>query len=131
VYSLTDLGRQALTSWVRTSSPLSAPRDSFLLQLYFGAEASDGEITEQLHARRAMHQTRLENLRSHAARTTSGAAVSARQATLRSAAFSGAMAIETAAIDWLDDCLEGIASGDLPPAAAVDDRQPLIGPSTA
>jgi DNA-binding PadR family transcriptional regulator len=131
VYSLTDLGRQALTSWIRSNSPLAVPRDSFLLQLYFGAGSSDGEIAEQLTARREMHQARLDHLRDHAGRAGSGGAVSARQATLRNAAFSGAMAVETAAIDWLDDCIEGIASGELPPAAAIEDRRPLTGPSSA
>jgi PadR family transcriptional regulator, regulatory protein AphA len=131
VYSLTDLGRQALTSWMSTPVPLSAPRDSFLLQLYFGASATDGDVTGQLKNRRALHQARLDNLRDHASHAAMSATVSARQATLRNAAFSGAMAVETAAIDWLDDCIEGVESGGLPPAVTADERQSLLGPSTA
>jgi DNA-binding PadR family transcriptional regulator len=131
VYSLTDLGRQALTSWVSTPIPLAAPRDSFLLQLYFGAGISDGEVTGQLRERRILHQARLDNLREHASRSARGAIASARQATLRNAAFTGAMAIERAAIDWLDDCIADIEAGVLPPAITAGEHQSLLGPSTA
>jgi PadR family transcriptional regulator AphA len=131
VYSLTELGGQTLTAWLGSLVPLAPPRDPFLLQLYFAAQSTDGELIGHLHARRALHQARLDDLRANAVTSAQDAAVSARQASLRDAAFSGAIAVERAAIDWLDDCLEGLEAGTLPPLDEIDAQRPLFGPSTA
>ena len=126
VYSLTELGRQTLSAWLASGLPLTPPRDAFLLQLYFAAASTDGDLLGHLRERRALHQARLEELRSHALTAAEAPGVSARQASLRDAAFSGAMATERAAIDWLDDCIEGLEAGSLPPADEV-----LFGSTTA
>jgi DNA-binding PadR family transcriptional regulator len=131
IYSLTDLGRQALTAWLGSEIPLSPPRDAFLLQLYFGARSTDDELAEHLKARRGLHQTRLDELRSHAENAAQDDPSSRRQVSVRDAAYGGAIAIERAAIDWLDDCIEGLTTGRLLPPLSQDDLQPLTGPSTA
>ena len=131
VYSLTEVGHQTLSAWLGSLVPLAPPRDAFLLQLYFAAESADGELVAHLHARRALHQGRLDGLRAHGAASAQDPDVSARQALLRDAAFSGAIAVERAAIDWLDDCIEGLEAGTLPPADEIKAQRPLFGPSTA
>ena len=131
VYSLTDLGRQTLSMWLGTLVPLSPPRDAFLLQLCFAAETADSDLVSHLRARRALHQARLDGLRADALSAAQDPTVSARQASLRDAAFSGAIATERASIDWLDDCIEGLEAGTLPPADESDAQRPLFGPSTA
>lgn len=131
VYSLTDLGRQALGAWLGTTVPLTPPRDALMLQLYFGAGSSDSQLAEHLGARRGLHQSRLDALRQHAQLAARDARVSARQATLRDAAYAGAIAVERAAIDWLDDCLEGLSAGALPPLDEASQQHLASGPSTA
>ena len=131
VYSLTDLGRDTLSSWLGTLVPLSSPRDAFLLQLYFAAESADADLVAHLRARRALHQARLDDLRANALAAAQDSGVSARQASLRDAAFSGAIATERASIDWLDDCIEGLEAGSLPAADEPETQRPLFGPSTA
>jgi DNA-binding PadR family transcriptional regulator len=131
IYSLTDLGRQALTAWLDSAIALSPPRDAFLLQLYFGARSSDADLTRHLRERRDLHQARLDELRHHAEKAVQDTPSSPRQRSLRDAAYGGAIAVERAAIDWLDDCIEGVASGRLLPPLSQEDLQPLTGPSTA
>lgn len=131
IYSLTDLGRQALASWLGSPASLPAPRDAFLLQLYFGARTTDAELAEHLRTRRALHQSRLDGLRSHAEMAAQDQSATTRQTSLRDTAYGGAVAVECAAIDWLDDCIEELDSGQLLPPLAHDERQPLVDPSTA
>ena len=131
VYALTDLGRQTLTAWLASQVPLPAPRDAFLLQLYFAAGSPDGDLTDHFQARRHAHQSRLDALRVDALTAAQDSTVSARQASLRDAAYSGAIATERAVIDWLDDCIEGLKAGALPPLGEGQEHRPLYGPSTA
>jgi PadR family transcriptional regulator, regulatory protein AphA len=131
VYSLTNLGQQTLSAWIGSHVPLSPPRDAFLLQLYFASGCTDDELAEHLRSRRALRQARLDDLRASALAVTRNPAESPRQASLRDAAFSGAMAVERAAIDWLDDCTDEVQGGMLPPASQIDAPAPLFGPSTA
>ena len=131
VYAITDLGRLTLTAWLTEPHPLPAPRDAFLLQLYFAGELTDDQLSARLAERRLLHQTRLDELRDRALRTAQDSDAPMRVIALRDAAFSGAIAIERAAIDWLDDCLEGLRVGSLPPLAKSEDQRPLFGPTTA
>jgi len=131
VYAITDLGRLTLTAWLTEPHPLPAPRDAFLLQLYFAGELTDDQLSARLTERRTLHQTRLDELRDRALQTAQGDDAPMRVIALRDAAFSGAIAIERAAIDWLDDCLEGLKAGSLPPLAKGEDQRPLFGPTTA
>lgn len=130
VYSLTDLGRSALATWMGSTAPTTPPRDAFLLQLYFSADSPDNDVHERLAQRRALHQSRLESLRAHAETAAHDTAASARQTALRQAAFGGAMAVERAAIDWLDDCLGELVSGHVPQNPASGAGR-LTGPSSA
>jgi DNA-binding PadR family transcriptional regulator len=132
VFEITSLGRQTLTAWLSHGIPLAPPRDPFLLQLYFAAELSDEVITQQLATRRDAHQERLDDLRARAVASAGDPTISGREAALRDAAFDGAIAAERAAIDWLDDCIEGVRTGALPGRSASQDTQrALFGPTTA
>lgn len=130
VYSLTDLGRGALATWMGSTAPTSPPRDAFLLQLYFSADSPDSEVQERLAQRRALHQSRLDSLRGHAERAAHDECASTRQTALRQAAFGGAMAVERAAIDWLDNCLGELAAGHIPQTPASEAAR-MTGPSSA
>jgi PadR family transcriptional regulator AphA len=131
VFSLTDLGRQTLSAWLDTDAPFSPPRDPFWLQLYFGASATDETLLARFLAVRSTHQKRLEGLRADATASAQDAGASDRLAALRDAAFSGAIAVERAQIDWIDDCIEGLRSGSLPAPQSHGERRALFGPSTA
>jgi DNA-binding PadR family transcriptional regulator len=132
VYELTPSGRDALDAWIGTRLPLQPPRDQFLLQLYFASELSDGQLVDLLTDRRALHQARLDDLRARALASANDSSANMRRIALRDGAFDGAIAIERAAIDWLDDSIEGLKAGVLPPAAETDSSQrPLFGPTTA
>jgi PadR family transcriptional regulator AphA len=114
IYRLTSAGASALTAWLASPSPLTPPRDHFLLQVFFSAQLTDGEIVASLLARRDAHQSRLGVLRQEI--VAQGDSVRARQRVrlLRDAAFDGAIARERATVDWLDDTIEAIESGRLP-----------------
>jgi PadR family transcriptional regulator, regulatory protein AphA len=131
VYSITELGRRTLTAWLSAPHPLPAPRDAFLLQLYFGGELSDDQLAQRLEERRRAHQDGLDALRARALQAAQTSDASLRTVALRDAAFSGAIAVERAAIDWLDDCLEGLKAGTLPPIGRGEEQRPLFGPTTA
>jgi len=114
IYEITYAGREELASWL--SSELASPplRDPFFLQLYFGASLDDGALLGLLTARRASHQSRLDELRSLSSALASDHAVPERTMTLRQTACDGAIARERASIDWLDDCIEAVGQGALP-----------------
>jgi DNA-binding PadR family transcriptional regulator len=116
VYRLTAAGAVALASWLATPFSAPAPRDGLLLQLFFSAALTDGEITANLSARRCTHQARLEHLRREVTSHSEHPLLSDRARVLREAAFDGAIAHERASIDWLDDTIEAIESGHLPAA---------------
>lgn len=112
VYSITPEGADELDRWLSTSEPPPPVRDPLLLRLHFGERLSDEALSSVLAARRAWHQERLDDLRDRARTHGSDAG---RSAQLRRAAIEGAIARERAAIDWIDDWLERIASGELAP----------------
>jgi DNA-binding PadR family transcriptional regulator len=126
VYRLTPAGAAALATWLATPFATPAPRDAFLLQLFFSAALADDEITANLSARRSAHQARLEELRREVTSPNELPALSERSRLLRDAAFDGAIAHERASIDWLDDTIDAIESDRLPavgaPSKAQDDR---------
>ena len=114
IYAVTPAGQTALETWLSSEQPLQPPRDSFLMQLYFASAQSDAALLVVIGARRAAHQSRLNDLRLRAAGSARDPETSLRTAALRDSAFDGAIAVERALIDWLDDCLEAIGAGALP-----------------
>ena len=131
VYSLTPTGAAALASWLANEPPPAAPRDAFLLQVFFSEGLSDSTILGNLSARRDTHQAHLEALRHELITHTELAAQTPRAKLLRGAAYDGAIARERALIDWLDDTIEAIRGGHLPAAeyggSSRSDRMPEMG----
>jgi DNA-binding PadR family transcriptional regulator len=129
VYEITPAGRDAFARWETAATPLAAPRDAFLLQVFFSGEASDDAIAGLLSERRAAHQARLEDLRDEAIRLSRDHDAPARVAAMRQAAYDGAIAAERASIDWLDDILEAISDGLLPGSEVSEPgtQNPLFG----
>ena len=133
IYEITHAGLDALGTLLPEAQPLPTPRDAFLLQLYFSAQLEDGAIVRVLTDRRALHQSRLEGLRSRAVDLSRDHALGERDHALRQAALAGAIASERAVVDWLDDIHESVANGLLPAeiATAPGEQKPLFGPSPA
>jgi DNA-binding PadR family transcriptional regulator len=126
VYQITPAGRESLMLWLTTEQPLPPPREPFLLRLFFGSELDEARILTALSARRNAHQVRLDELRAGAVSSARNADSSLRQAALRDAAFDGAIALERAAIDWLDDVADGVRAGRLPSPDEADERSPHL-----
>ena len=129
VYAITLAGRDALASWTSVPAPLPAPREPFLLQLFFSAGMDDAELRALLAGRRGLHQARLDDLREQAIALSRDHALDARTSALRQVAFDGAIAAERAAIDWLDDTLDSVSRGLMPGAAGLEPgaQNPLFG----
>ncbi len=129
IYRLTEAGARAFERWTASASPLSPPRDPFLLQVFFSAALPDDKIVESLVRRRSAHQTRLERLRLEVGLLAEDATLPPRTRLLREAAFDGAIARERASIDWLDDTVDAIEGGRLPAAdrPASDDGKHVAG----
>jgi len=120
IYSLTDAGRARLAEWLGSDLSVSAPREPFLLQLFFGESLSDEDLATRLSRHRELRQTRLDSLRHEASISVQGSPVPTRRALLRDAAFDGAISAERAVIDWLDDLMEALEAGKLPPLTESD-----------
>jgi DNA-binding PadR family transcriptional regulator len=132
LFALTAAGTALLEEWLGANQSLPAPRDAFLMQLYFSGTQPDSRILELFGARRALHQARLDELRARAATSVRDSAVSQRATVVRGAAFDGAIAVERTLIDWLDDCVESVHAGALPRQEAAEAaREGLFGTSTA
>lgn len=130
VFELTPEGRWALDEWASTPTHPPITRDPLHLQLYFGAATPDGPLSESLQARRALHQSRLDRLREHS-RTVSSAAGPSRAGVLRQTAFDGAIAVERATIDWIDDCLDALKQGAVPGSSDGIGQRHLFGSEPA
>ena len=84
--------------------------------LLFSAACDDASLIEVLETRRDEHQTKLDELRAHAAALAgeSAEAMSARVTVLRQTALEGAMTHHRATIDWLDECIDAVRDGPFP-----------------
>lgn len=133
VYEITHSGLDRLADTLPRPTPLPAPRDAFLLQLFFSATLGDDEIVLLLAQRRDMHQQRLDGLRERSVALSRDRSLSEREYALRNATLDGAIAGERAAIDWLDDIHESVADGLLPTSASEGPsvQKPLFGASPA
>ena len=129
VYEITPTGREAFARWETTPSQLPAPRQAFLLQVYFASDFPDEVIVDLCSDRRSAHQTRLEELRAEAIALAHDDTIPPRTAAMRAAAYDGAIAVERATIDWLDDILEAISDRALPQPenSSPETRNPLFG----
>ena len=133
VYEITRAGLDTLAESLRRSTPLSPPRDAFLLQLFFSAGLEDAAIERLLAERRDMHQARLDELRGRAIEMSRDRSLGEREYALRNAAIDGAISTERAAIDWLDDLCDSVRDGMLPSGVAEGpgEQKPLFGSSPA
>lgn len=117
VFSITRAGREALDEWLGTPHPLPSYRDAFLIQVYFGADIPTDRLVAVLETHRELRQERLLALRAAARSADLERDARDPAAALRRMSFNAAMASERSAIDWLDDCLEELASFEIPAGA--------------
>jgi len=117
VYEITAAGDEALAEWLSSAAPLPPSRDAFALQLHFSAGLDDDTLAAVLAQRRALHQDRLDYLRRQSEDLATSGSGSQRAMVLRQTALDGAIARERVAVDWLDQCIEAIERGALPPSA--------------
>jgi DNA-binding PadR family transcriptional regulator len=115
VYELTDSGRSVLRTWVSTSHKASDDRDPFLMQLYLAAEVPDEALASVLSSQRDVHQQRLDEARAQIAALVADTKSASRATTLRRCALDAVAAHERSVIDWIDDCLDLLDTGGLPP----------------
>ncbi len=106
-FAITSAGKRALKEWLETPHPLPPLRDPLLLQLFFAGALPDDQLLALLETARDGYQRRLEELRRGSARVSE----SSRGTSVRRMTLDGAMSQTRAAIDWLDDTRERIASG--------------------
>lgn len=128
VYEITDAGLEEFARWETAAASLPPARDAFLLQVYFAGSCSDEALKTLLSDRRQMHQSRLDELRALAVEL-SQAPGSPRATALKQAAYDGAIAMELAAIDWIDDAVDAVERGLVPqpPASQESPGNPLFG----
>lgn len=123
VYEITPTGSDVLRSWLESPATGPAPREAFLLHLYFGSSLDDGDVLTVLEVERGRHQKNLDELRDGAARVAADDSVSDRTAVLRQTAFEGAIARERSLVDWLDDCIDAVRDGALPGSGSAGSGQ--------
>lgn len=127
IYELTPEGRWALDAWLAEPTAPPAVRDPLHLQIYFGHRTPDASLAAVLRAARDQHQARLDSLRSHAGQLVAAPNEGERSGVLRQTAFDGAIALERATIDWLDDCIDAVEKGALPGSAEGIGQRQLFG----
>lgn len=127
IFEMTPPGREALAEWASRPQHLPAARDSFLVQLFFSGLLDDAELLGVLSERRNAHQRRLEDLRAHAITASRDHSGNARDSAVQSLVYDGAIAEQRALIDWLDDCIDSVASGGLPGGGATGGQRQLLG----
>lgn len=127
VYEITPAGLDSLHSQLATPTPLPPLRDSYLVQLHFAAHLDDDALLHVMSQRRAEHQRRLDGLRSHTSSLAASTSSSARTAVMQRTSVDGAISQQRAAIDWLDECIDGVAAGRLPDAGVTTGKRHLFG----
>lgn len=111
-YELTDAGRAAVRAWLSTPHPVPDLRDPFLLQLYLSTDVPNEALVEVFAAQRDVHQHRLDEARAAMAALRSDAALTTRQAQIRRCALEAVAAHARSSVDWIDDCLDVLGSGE-------------------
>lgn len=127
IYELTPEGRWVLDAWLTEPTAPPPARDPLHLQIYFGHHTPDASLLSVLRAARDRHQARLDSLRAHAGRLAGADSAGERSDVLRQTAFDGAIALERAAIDWLDDCIDAVEKGALPGSTEGIGQRQLFG----
>lgn len=118
IYELTDAGRSVLRTWVSASHRAPDYRDPFLLQLYLASDVTDEALCSVLTSQRDVHQQRLDDARTQIAALVEARGSVSRTTTLRRCALDAVAAHERSVIDWIDDCLDLLESGSIPPLRA-------------
>ena len=130
VFDITPAGREVLTRWLETTLPLVATRDPFLLQVLFSSELDDAHIETLFASARDAHQARLDDLREQSVELSRDHTLAPRDAVLRQSAYDGAVAVERALIDWMDECLEALRNRLLPGSGSAAGGQSRLFGST-
>lgn len=61
VYSITDMGRQMLVAWLRSSTEVPQPREEFLLKMFFSKDISKQEVIERLQNSKELCESYLQH----------------------------------------------------------------------
>jgi PadR family transcriptional regulator, regulatory protein AphA len=110
VYTVTDVGREELRHWLTSPQSLPALRDPLLIQLFFAASLSNGEIIELLEHQRAAHSELLAYYQQKVhfpldAPVGTGGEVSRREM-LQRLILEYSLRREQTYLDWLEQSIE-------------------------
>lgn len=112
VFTITRAGRAELDRWLRAVEEPGPLRDPLLLHLALASGLPDADILTLLERARAGYMRRLEALRAESATDApSCAAPTRRDAELHDMTLRAAMSSARTAVDWIDECIERVASG--------------------
>lgn len=103
VYYLTDAGRAELERWLRVELPLSANREAFLIQLFFGASLPNETLLGHIAAQRALHEQQMAQFE-QIGMPSLEVLVADRSRTLWRLTLELGMAVEQVYLDWLARC---------------------------
>jgi len=120
VYSLTPKGSRTLRETRRHPLSLPPSRDPFLLRFYLLARGDDEELVSLLNDNRIVRQNHLEKLRASLIAKESELprnATHRRDIAIEKLTLRAALSKERVAIDWIDDTLEMVIAGEIPPPA--------------
>ncbi len=124
VYQITPAGEATLDAWLREPADPPPVRDPFLLQLLFSERLPDEDLERLLRSARDARHRKLVALRARTAREE-GHATDPRHRgrALQRMTLEAAMADSRAAIDWLDDCLDALRQGSVPPVGENEEER--------
>ena len=104
IYTLTQAGRDELERWLHTEQPLGTARDSFLIQLFFGASLPNAVLIRAVEGQIRAHEERLTKY--HQIEDRIENINDSRRKTLHSLTLGCGLSREEAAIVWLKQAVE-------------------------
>lgn len=111
--SITPAGKEALHRWLLIHQELPKYREAFLVQLFFSAQLTNGEILDMLNQQLQAREKRLASLQ-RVKIPTSTVPAEQRQIMLGGLTLDLGIRLEQEYVDWLSDCIAKVRNGLLP-----------------
>lgn len=108
VYTLTDAGRAALTSWIEAPTAPTPSRNPLLIKLYVGQLADRAALVGELERERAAHAAQLAEYLSIEAKYFSSVKEMSEARRFTSYTLRHGIIYEQGWISWCDEVLAGI-----------------------
>lgn len=106
VYAVTDTGRAEFTHWLGVYQPPPPHREAFLIQIFFAAQLTEGQILSLLRDQQDAHRARLAELQDVERHYQAAAQIGPPRAhQLVGFTLDFGLRLEQLYIDWLEDCM--------------------------